>query len=103
MPNLVESSRENYRTRDPVPTESELRVGALQRIASATERMARSHEELEQDRDRWKRWHDAERDQRRRGDRRIAALKGVVTRLQRKLAASRATQLAASPAGEVTS
>ena len=40
MPTLTDESRENYRTRGNTATIEELKTGALQRIATALERLA---------------------------------------------------------------
>ena len=65
-------------------TTESIKAGSLQRIADATEKMAASYDNLRTDRDYYKREH-AER-----GatiailERRLAALRGVITKLKRK-------------------
>lgn len=63
-----------------------LKLGCLQRIADATEAMARRHAELMADLDMYKRMYKAAIE---RGDaleRRNAGLRGYITRLKRRIA-----------------
>lgn len=71
-------------SRDGGPSIEDLKLGCLQRIAAATEAMAKNHDELVRQRDIeranrafWQR--EAERERRR-----VNALRGVVTRMKRK-------------------
>lgn len=63
-------------------TIEQLMLGATLRIADATELMAKNVVQLQDDRDRYKRWHGEEKALRQSAERRITALRGVITRLQ---------------------
>jgi hypothetical protein len=85
MANLRDASKQTYATRSHVATESEIKTGCLQRIADATELMAKSHAELErslrlarEERDRAQRWLKHEENKTR-------ALRGVITKLKKRL------------------
>jgi hypothetical protein len=64
-------------------TTEEIQVGALQRIADATEVMAKNHQNLIDERDRYKRRYEYEQKENQRMARRIAALQGVITKLKK--------------------
>lgn len=66
--------------------QDQIKLGCLQRIADATEAMARWHVELARERDNYKRWYEQEQERRNRAERRIIALRGVITRQKRKAA-----------------
>jgi len=66
-----------------IPTHDEIKMGCLQRIADATETMAKSYTALVADRDRLQRWYNDERASNDRLRRRLAALRGVITRQKR--------------------
>lgn len=88
--NQREASRREYRLNDssvvqPRATLEEINGGSFQRIADATEKMARNWDSLVEDRDRWKRWHDNEQARANRLQRTVNALRGVITRLRRLL------------------
>lgn len=61
-----------------------LQVGALQRIAAATELMAKNHQQLIDERDRYKKWYEEERATVHKRDRTIRGLRGALTRAKRK-------------------
>lgn len=65
-------------------TNEEIKIGALQRIADATEVMAQNHIKLQAERDQYKRWYEHEQKSSQRMARRIAALQGVITKLKKK-------------------
>jgi hypothetical protein len=65
-------------------TTEHINAGSLQRIADATEKMAGSYANLITERDRYKAAHDREVAARQYADRRITALRGVITRLKRR-------------------
>jgi len=70
------------RSGDGLPFADEIRNGALQRIALATEKMAASYDALREDRDCWKtkaEWRAKRMCELRR---QVAALRGVVTKLK---------------------
>ncbi len=66
--------------------DGEIKLGALLRIADATEAMAQRHTELIADRDRYERYYREERSRRRTCERSAAALKGQITKLKKRLA-----------------
>ncbi|MCR4301261.1 MAG: hypothetical protein NUV51_06590 [Sulfuricaulis sp.] len=80
--NLREASRLEYSAPASPPIE-QLYLGALQRIADATELMAKRYDELLRDRDYWKRLA-AENDAACQGQsKRNAALQGVITKMKK--------------------
>lgn len=83
MPTLREESKRNW-TFDG-GTE-QINAGSLQRIADATELMAKNHRELLQSRDRYKLWYEEWRAEARRFELSNSALRGVITKLKKKLA-----------------
>ena len=84
--NYREESKLNYGTLDPGSLSSDqLRTGALLRIADATEVMAKNYQELIDERDRYKRYYREEREVNKRLYLSNAALKGVITKLRKKL------------------
>ena len=60
-----------------------IQIGCLQRIADATELMAKRHQDLVDERDYYKRRYDETTKTNRSLRLRIAALKGVITKLKR--------------------
>ena len=66
------------------PTLEEIKVGSLQRIADAAELMAQNHAQLIRERDNYKRWYEAALDRRHSLERRVAALRGVITKMKRR-------------------
>jgi len=62
----------------------QISAGCLQRIADATELMAKNHGALIDERDRYKRWYEEERARNSALQRRINSYRGTVTRLKRK-------------------
>jgi hypothetical protein len=65
-------------------TAEQIGVGALQRIADATEVMAQNYVTLQNDRDRHKRNWEYQKAESERMARRIAALQGVITKMKRE-------------------
>jgi uncharacterized protein YukE len=84
--NHREASRQEWITSKDGPTRQEIDTGSLQRIADATEKMAENWDRLVQQRDTYKRMADEERECARRLDRRVNALRGVVTRMRNEAA-----------------
>ena len=76
--NHREASRKLWTTIAEVPTQSEIDVGSLQRIADACELMAKNHAELIRERDQYERWW---RDARTREEK---LRRRVITRMKRK-------------------
>lgn len=80
-----EESRLNWGCTDRQPDTNELKLGALMRIADATEVMAREYQELINDRDMYQRWYNETRTHRNRLERSNAALRGQITKLRKRL------------------
>lgn len=81
-----DESRKNYGrelAEDVGINDDSLKVGALMRIADATEMMARNYDQLIAERDRYKRWYEQERQSGQRMFRRINSLRGVITRMKK--------------------
>jgi len=81
-----EESRANYGCTDRNPNNEELKLGALLRIADATEVMAKEYNRLLSDRNLYKHWYDETRASRDRLERSNAALRGQITKLRKRLA-----------------
>ena len=62
-----------------------INCGSLQRIADATELMARSHADLIAERDKYLKWYEREMANKLRAQRYISSLRGVITKLRKKL------------------
>lgn len=99
--NLRDASRDNYSIRSDRASHEEIRSGSLQRIADATELMARNHAELVAERDRYKRWFEIEEATTRHLTASIRAHKAHNTRLRRKAAHLEETRAAISEAIEL--
>jgi hypothetical protein len=85
MANLREHSKANFPSENwNFPTEGEIQTGALQRIADATELMAKNHKQLVNDRDLYEKWFRAERAARLHRDNQIRSLRGVITKLRKR-------------------
>lgn len=82
-----ESRRAWGRTDNQNPTFQELQLGALQRIADASEAMAKSHMALIADRDWWKRQADSRGTRMEAAQRSNASLRGQITKLKKAKAA----------------
>jgi len=81
-----EESRLNYglfTERDNI-CDDQLKIGALLRIADATEVMAENHQSLIDSRDKYKSLHEKERETTARMAHRISGLQGHITRLKNK-------------------
>jgi hypothetical protein len=61
-----------------------VKAGSLQRIANATELMAKNYSNLIDERDRYKRWYEDAHLREDSANRRIVALKGVITRIKNR-------------------
>lgn len=81
-----EASRSNWGCADRQPDTNELKLGALLRIADATEVMAKEYNRLLNDRDLYKRWYDEARASRDRFERSNSALRRQITKLRKRLA-----------------
>lgn len=80
-----EESKKNWYTEMPV-TNEDLQTGCLQRIADATELMASNYLKLQADLESWKKWGKEKQAKLEAAERRIIALKGVITKLKKKSA-----------------
>jgi hypothetical protein len=80
-------SKLEFKTRfDSGPDREEIKLGCLQRIADATEAMAKNHVQLQNSLDYYKRAYNDEIESRRRLVRQVNALRGVITKLKKKAA-----------------
>lgn len=70
-------------------TLNDINAGSLQRIADATEKMAKNYVVLQNDLDNYKKWWEDRGRALDRLNRRISALKGQITKLRNKLAKNR--------------
>lgn len=82
-----DESRSNWGCTDRVPDTNELKLGALMRIADATEVMAHEYKRLIEQRDMYERWWRESSAGVKRLERRNAALRGQITKLRKKLGA----------------
>jgi len=64
-------------------TKEDINAGSLQRIADATEKMAQSYVALIEERERYKRWYENQRDLVQIERRSNSALRGVITKLKK--------------------
>lgn len=78
-------SRETFFSSLSMPSHQELRSGAIQRIADATELMAREYQRLLRDKVYWEKRATEERLAKERLLRSNAALRAWITRLKRKI------------------
>lgn len=76
-------SRRGWYAEGRQPTTDELTLGCLQRIATATESMARNHDQLVRERDNARSERDYWRNEAEKARRRLSAAKGRITRLKR--------------------
>jgi uncharacterized protein involved in exopolysaccharide biosynthesis len=67
------------------PNHQELQTGAILRIADATEKMAVNHVNLQNERDRFKRYWNEERVANERLRKQVSSLKGQITKLRKRL------------------
>lgn len=93
--NFKEWSKDNwFRSDDALPTNEQLQIGCLQRIADATEATAKNYNNLLMDKERFERWYHEERAKREKLERGIIAHKANYTRLKNKLEAMKNTRIA---------
>ena len=87
--NYREESKKGWGTvRDDELSPEQIQLGALLRIADASEKMEQRHTELIADRDRYEAWFQGERRASVTLARQLAAAKGQITKLKRALATS---------------
>lgn len=73
-----------YNSLSQNPTLDELQTGALQRIADATELMAKNYLHLQAEAQKYKRWYESEVADNKRLGRSNAAYKGMVNKLKKR-------------------
>ncbi len=83
MSNYRESSKANWTNTGPITIEH-VNAGSLQRIADATELMAKNYAHLVGERDRLQQYHKNAQDEIMHLCRRISAMRGAITRLKAK-------------------
>lgn len=84
--NLRDKSKSNFRLRGELPTHEEIVTGCMQRIADAMELSCKDREKLERD---FKYMRDSRDSERSSNDvlrKRLAAAKGQITKLKKKVA-----------------
>lgn len=79
--NQREASKQNWNSTNTV---MDINSGSLQRIADATEKMASSYDNLRNDRDLYKKWYEEGNENRNKLERKISALRGVITKLKKR-------------------
>lgn len=82
----INESKKGWYREDGAPNNDQLKLGCLQRIATATELMAQQHATLVADRDRYKEWYEHEHTRRKGLELRLSAMRGVITKLRKKMA-----------------
>lgn len=86
MNNLIDLSKQQWNKSGENPTPEELAGGCLQRIANAVEGMQKPYLQLLSDVDYYKRKCQAANEKSSKLEKRIASLKGVITRMKKKKA-----------------
>lgn len=86
---MSKSLKEHSRTlwvpnNNDLPNDKEIQLGCLQRIADAAELMAKDRDSLIQKLDWARKDRDEYRERYRKAEKRIAALKGVITKMKKK-------------------
>lgn len=85
--NLKDVSKGQWGTIGDNPTTQEIQTGCLQRIADATELMAKNHAQLQKDAEYWKTQYYHELNRREAWQRSATSYKAHFTRLKNKLEA----------------
>lgn len=83
--NFKKESRSDWFQPEGKPNNDQLKLGCLQRIADAVEKMSASYASLIDERDRYKRWCDESKEMVKRTVATNSTLRGHITRLKRKL------------------
>jgi len=82
--NLRDYSRSAFTNgTDVKPSSDQIKLGCMLRIADATENMVSKFVDLQKDRDRYRLWYEEGQRSAERMARRIAALRGVITKAKR--------------------
>jgi len=84
MATFKESSKREWATDANVATKEEIKIGSIQRIADAVEKIMLNYDQLINDRDRYKRWYEQEEAGRKELEHKLAGLRGYVSRLKKK-------------------
>ena len=82
-----DEARKDWGCTDRKPDTDELKIGALQRIADATEVMAREYSRLIEQRNIYEEWWRKSKAYSERLERRNAALRGQITKLRKRVEA----------------
>lgn len=86
MGTFIEESRKNWVPHAGLQiSDEQLQIGCLQRIANATEAMAKYHTSLIHDLELYKKWYGERGQEIEELKRIISAQKGVITKLKKKL------------------
>lgn len=65
------------------PGREAIQLGAILRIADAMEAMAKNHTSLVEEKERYRKWYQEEREMRAQAYRTVTRLRGVITRLKK--------------------
>jgi len=79
-----DQSRVNYGSHEEIPSIEKINCGSLLRIADATEVMAKNYQKLQESAERYERWYHDESKRAKLAERRVASLKGVITKMRKK-------------------
>lgn len=79
-----EKSRTDYNNGTDAVSGEDIQIGCLQRIADATELMAKNYTKLQADLDMYKKWYNESDENRWALERKISSLRGVITKLKNK-------------------
>lgn len=80
MANQREDSKKDWLSKSTI---EEINAGSLQRIADASEKMATNYTQLQNDLALYKKWYFERGERLQKLERRISALRGVITKLKR--------------------
>ena len=81
---LKEVSRSDYLVPEEGATLEHVKIGLLQRMADATEAMAKEHNELLRQNDLYLRWYQEEREKTASLQKTVSNLRGQITKLKNK-------------------
>lgn len=81
---LKEASRSSYLVPEQGATLEHVKIGLLQRMADATEAMAKEHNELLRQKDLYRRWYEEERGKVASLQKTVSNLRGQITKLKNK-------------------
>lgn len=86
MKTLMDQSRVAWHNKNGQTgcSNEDIQTGAPQRIADATEKMATNYTQLQNERDKYKRWYEEQVRESEHLKKRISSLQGVITKLKNK-------------------